>query len=173
MNLADSMHSQHNINKVVSQEKEKYNLCLWIEWQIFPFADNINKLPKKTKDAYSDNQPQRENAWGEGDVHISAWDLKRQYKVCNFVLNAEIRLRDPLVTRANISAPLCVFSGRCSNPHKGSLPQKKDICELSLWLYSYFTQTSPSKNKNKITFLYIYESFVVRPAVQNSLFSNS
>ena len=54
MNLADSMRSQDNINKVVSQEREKVKddgdnviYSLWIEWQIFPFADKINKLPEK------------------------------------------------------------------------------------------------------------------------------
>ena len=58
MNLADSMRPPDNINKVVSQEREKYNLLPLIEWQIFPFADKINKLPKKNrKYVSSDNQP--------------------------------------------------------------------------------------------------------------------
>ena len=54
MKLADSIRSQDNSNKVVSQEKEKLRrmtkniiYCLWIEWQIFPFADKINKLKEK------------------------------------------------------------------------------------------------------------------------------
>ena len=61
MNLADSMQSQDNINKVVFTGKRniKYDgeniiYFLWIEWQIFP----INKLPEKTrKYVSSDNQP--------------------------------------------------------------------------------------------------------------------
>ena len=60
MNLADSMRSQDNINKGASQERKikKYVIyCLWIEWQIFPFADKINKLPEKNrKYVGSDNQ---------------------------------------------------------------------------------------------------------------------
>ena len=63
--------------------------------------------------------------------------------------------RDPLVIHANLSAPPYVFSGRSAHTHKGSPPQKKDMCELSLWLYSYFTQTSPSKNKNT-NYIFIY-----------------
>ena len=54
MNLADSMRSHDNINKVVSQERGKIKddgenviYCLLIEWQIFPFADKINKLQEK------------------------------------------------------------------------------------------------------------------------------
>ena len=49
MNLAGSIKSQDNINKVVSQERENVIYCQWIEWQIFPFTDKINKLPKKNK----------------------------------------------------------------------------------------------------------------------------
>ena len=51
----------------------------------------------------------------------------------------------PLVTQANLSAPppVCVL-----------WPLQK-ICVNSLWLYSYFTQTSPSKNKN-INHIFIY-----------------
>ena len=53
MNRADSMQSQDNINK-----EKKVIYCLWIEWQIFPFADKINKLPEKNrKYVSSNNQP--------------------------------------------------------------------------------------------------------------------
>ena len=109
---------------------------------------------------------------GEEDIHISAWDLKRQYKVCNFGLTAEIRWTlkqrrrsaglsseggDPLITQADLSAPLGVFSSRRTTSQKGFPPQKNDMCELSLslWLYSYYTQSSPSKNKN-INYIFIY-----------------
>ena len=65
MNLADSMWSQDNINKVISQEREKLKddgenviYCLLIEWQIFPFAGKINKFPEKNpKYVSSDDQP--------------------------------------------------------------------------------------------------------------------
>ena len=82
MNLADSMQLQDNINKVVFTGKRnlKYDdeniiYCLWIEWQIFPFADNINKLRKYVG---SDNQPYIEKYVGEEDIDISAWDLKKR-----------------------------------------------------------------------------------------------
>ena len=53
--------------------------------------------------------------------------------------------RDLLATQANLSALLCVFSGR----------HKKKMCANFLWLYSYFTETSLSKNKN-INYIFIY-----------------
>ena len=107
---------------------------------------------------------------GEEDIHISAWDLKKQYRVCNFGLKAEIRWslkrrgrsaglssegRDPLVTQADRSAPPCVFSGRRNTSQKESLPQKKDMWELSLWLYFYYTLLLSSKNKN-ISYIFKY-----------------
>ena len=100
--------------------------------------------------------------------------LERQYMISNFGLKAEIcwlqqAKRDPLVTQAKGKDPLvsqtkgrdplvtqenlCVFSSRRTTSQKGSLPQKKDMCELSL--HSYFTQTSLSKNKN-INYIFIY-----------------
>ena len=64
MTLADSMQSQDNINKVghkkemIKEDAKNMIYCLWIEWQKFPFADNINILPKKNwKYVSSDNQP--------------------------------------------------------------------------------------------------------------------
>ena len=47
----------------------------------------------------------------------------------------------------------CVFSGRHTTSQKVSPPQKKHMCELSL--YSYYTQSSLSKNKN-INYILIY-----------------
>ena len=45
---------------------------------------------KKTqKYVSSDIQPLTEKYVGEEDIHISAWDLKRQYKVFKFGLKAE------------------------------------------------------------------------------------
>ena len=51
MKLADSMRSKDNSNKVghgkkkIKEDGEEYNY-LWIEWQIFPITDMINKLPE-------------------------------------------------------------------------------------------------------------------------------
>ena len=83
-------------------------------------------------------------------VHISAWELKDNIR--SVILDCG---RDPQVTQSNLSAPPCVFYGRLSNIHKGSLPQTKDMRDLSLWLYSYFTQTLPSKNDN-LNYNFIY-----------------
>ena len=58
--------------------------------------------------------------------------------------------RDLQVTRANMS---CVFSSRFTISQKVS-PGRK-ICANSLSLYSYYTQSSPSKNKN-INYIFIY-----------------
>ena len=54
----------------------------------------------------------------------------------------------------SVSSPPCMFYGCHTTSQKGSSPQMK-ICANSLWLYSYFTQTSPSKNKN-INYIFIY-----------------
>ena len=51
--------------------------------------------------------------------------------------------------------------------HKKSRCHKRKICANSFWLYSYFTQASPSKNKNiNYIFMYLRVFFVVCPAVQ-------
>ena len=95
--------------------------------------------------------------------------MKRQYKVCNFELKAEVRWslkrrgrsasfssegRDPLVTQADLSTPLCVFSSRCTTSQKNPRHRRK-ICANSLWMYSYYTQSSPSKNENR-NYIFIY-----------------
>ena len=137
MNLAYSMQSQDNINKVVcftGRWKMKYDgkniiYCLWVEWQIFPFADKINKLPKKQtnwKYVSSSHQPWIEKYVGEEDIHMPVWDLKRLYKVCKFGL----KQRPAGHSNIPVSSP-CVFSGCCTTSQKGSLPQKKDMCKLS------------------------------------------
>ena len=116
--------------------------------------------------------------WGEEDVHTSAWDLKRKQKVCNLELKVEIRwslkrrgkVRWSLKQRGEVrwslnrketrclsSRPVsfsCVFSGRRTISQKGSQHRRK-IGANSLWLYSYYTQSSPSKNKN-INYICIY-----------------
>ena len=100
--------------------------------------------------------------------------LERQYKVCNFGLKAVIRWsqhakRDPLVTQGDLSAPR-VCSPAIVLLHKKGPRHRRKICANSRWLYSYYTQSSPSKNKNMNYILYIYESFVVCPAVQYTTF---
>ena len=125
---------------------------------------STNYWKKKRKYVSSDNQPWTENTWGEENVHTSAWDLKRQYKVSNFGLKAEIRYRDVLVTQIKgeirwslkqrrevrwslqrrerpaghsstpVSSP-CVFFGRRNTSQKGFPSQKKDMCEFSLTVF--------------------------------------
>ena len=76
--------------------------------------------------------------------------LERQYKVCNFGLKAEthwslkqtcqlLRVYFPVVA-------LLIKKGR---------RHRRKIYMNSRWLYSYFTQTSPSKNKD-INYIFIY-----------------
>ena len=54
---------------------------------------------------------------------------------------------DPLVPQADRPAPR-VCSLAVAQLHKKSPCQRRKICANSLWLYSYYSQTSPSKNKN-------------------------
>ena len=96
--------------------------------------------------------------------------LKREYKVCNFGLKERSagrssegersaglsnEGRDPLVTQADLSA-LRVCSPAPAQLHKKGLRHRRKIRANSFWLYSYFTQTSPSKNKN-INYMFIYQ----------------
>ena len=101
------------------------------------------------KYARSDNQPSTENTWGEEDVHISSWDLKRKYKVCNFGLKAETHW--PLKRRGRLPR---VCSPAVALLHKKGPHHRRKMCANFLWLYSYFKQTSPSKNKN-INYIFI------------------
>ena len=111
----------------------------------------------------------QKNTWGRLDVHTSAWDLKRQYKVRNFGLKAEIRWslkrrgrstglsseeRDLLVTQADLSAPRVCSPAVALLPKNGPRNRRK-ICMTSLGLYSYYTQPSLSKNKN-MHYIFIY-----------------
>ena len=116
--------------------------------------------------------------WGYSFFHIG---LERQYMVCYFRLKAEIYLslkwrgeihwslkqRERFAGRSSegkrsaghsgkpVSSPaLWMFSGRCTTSQKESPPQKK-IFANSLWLYSYYPQSSPSKNKN-INYIFKY-----------------
>ena len=69
--------------------------------------------------------------------------LERQYKVFNFGLKAEIR--SSLKQTSQIPR-MC--SPAIAQLHKKGPHHRRNICVNSLWLYSYFTQTSPSKNKD-------------------------
>ena len=95
---------------------------------------------------------------GEEDIHISAWDLKRQYKVSNFgqgrdLMVTQARWRDQVVTQAGMSAPQ-VCSPAVAQLHKKGPRHRRKICTNSLWLYSYYTQSPPLKNINYI-FIYL------------------
>ena len=62
------------------------------------------------------------------------------------------------MTQVNLSAPSYVFSSRRIISQKGSRHRRK-IGTNSLWLYSYSTQTLPSKNKNINYIFYISMNF--------------
>ena len=130
--------------------------CLWIEWQIFPFADKINKLlGKKIKRKYASpiSSHKQKNTWSEEDVHTSAWDLKRQYKCCNFGLKAEIQWS--LKWREETCGSLKQTCHVCSLIHTKGPRHRRKICLNSLWLYSYFTHVAVEEWKYK---LYVYIS---------------
>ena len=127
----------------------------------------INKLPEKRKYVSSDNKPWTKNTSGKEDVHISAWDLRENIR--SVILDwrqksADLSSegRDLLVPQANVS---CVFSGHRSKTHKGSSTQNKYMCELSLTVFLHHTRRH-RRIKVWIICLYIYEFFVVFPAVQ-------
>ena len=132
--------------------------CLWLEWQIFQLADKINKLPEKigSMQVPITNHKQK-NTWSKEDVHTSAWDLKRQYNVCNFVLKAqtlwslEWRERPAGLSSRSVCSSY-VFSGR----RPTSPRHRRKICANSLWMYSYEIQSPSSKNKN-INYISIYQ----------------
>ena len=94
----------------------------------------------------------------------------KEYKVCNFGLKAEIRcsyermgevrwsLKRGGTPAGHSSRPVTssrVFSGRCTTSQKGSPPQKKDMCELSLSDCIPTAHTLPSKNTN-MNYMVIY-----------------
>ena len=61
----------------------------------------------------------------------------------------------------------CVCSPAVALLHKNGPRHRRKIWANNLWLYSYFTQMSPSKNKN-INYIFIsLRVFFVCPAVQN------
>ena len=87
---------------------------------------------------------------GEEDIHISAWDFERQYKVCNFGLKAETcwSLKQTCQLPVSVSLATALL-------HKKGPRHRRKLYANSLWLYSYFTQTSLSKNKN-MNYIFIY-----------------
>ena len=62
--------------------------------------------------------------------------------------------RDSLITQADLSTPH-VYSPAVALLHKKGPRYRRKICANSLWLYPYYTQSSPSKNKN-INYIFIY-----------------
>ena len=106
---------------------------------------------------------------GEEDIHISIWDLKG--KIRSVILDWRQRSsgcsnegdrstslssegRDLLVTQADLSVPR-VCSPSVALLHKKGPRYRRKICANSLWLYSYYSQSSPSKNKN-INYIFLY-----------------
>ena len=109
--------------------------CLWIEWQVFPFADKINKLQKnKQKYLSYNNHPQTENTWGD---EACSWDLKDN-----------ITFKQPCQLTL-VCSPAVALAHRKGPRHR------RNIRANSLRLYCYFTETLPSKNKN-INNIFIY-----------------
>ena len=77
--------------------------------------------------------------------------------------------RYPLVTQADLSAPR-VCSPAVALPHKKGPRHRRKICANSLWQYSYYTQSSPSKNKN-MNYIFIYLR-VLRSLSSGSTYDN-
>ena len=96
---------------------------------------------------------------GEEDIHISAWDLKRKYEVCNF--GRKVVTHWPLKRRAwstgHSSKPVgflvCVLWPL--HYFTKSVPTTEERYVQTLGMYSYCTQTLPSKNEN-INYIFIY-----------------
>ena len=109
--------------------------------------------------------------WGEKDVHISTWDLKRQYKVCNFGLKAEIfwslkwrrEICRPL--KQTCQLPMCVLQPSHYFTKRVSTTEERYVQTLSDCI-SITHNCRHQRIKILIISLYIYESFVVCPLVQ-------
>ena len=152
-----SVRSQDNINKVIFTGKRniKYDgenmiYCLWIEWQIFLFADKINKLPEKN--GSSDNQ-----LWIEKYVRRRGCSYLRmgieKNNIKSVILDWRLRSARPSskgerstsissdgrqlqVTQAKLSAPRVCSLAVALLRKKGPRHRKK-ICTNTFWLYSY------------------------------------
>ena len=135
MNLAD------NINNMVFTGKRniKYRgkniiYCLRIDWQIFLFADKINKLQKK-KDVCKSWQPAinwKNRGW-RGYSYIR---MGLEKNIRSVIL--DWRQKPAGHSSRPVSFP-CVFSSCHTTSQKGSPPQKKDMCELSLTAFQLHT----------------------------------
>ena len=90
--------------------------------------------------------------------------LEKQCKVCNFQLKAEIhwslkwRKRPTSHSSKPVSSPRVCSPGCHSNSHKGSLPQKKDMCKLSLTVFLLHTNVTVEEWKYRLYF-FISTSF--------------
>ena len=134
MNLADSMRSQDNINKVVFTGKrnikddgENIIYCLWIKWQIFRFADKINKLPEKKSMQVLRTSHKQKNMWVKRIFiyrHGTWKDNIRSVILDKAKIHCSLKLTLTLTS-------LCVFSSCHITSQKGSPPQKKNVQTLS------------------------------------------
>ena len=79
-----------------------------------------------------------------------SWDLKDNIR--SVIL--DWRQRPTGHSSRPASSPMSVLQPSFLYTQKGPR-HRRNICADSLWLYSYFTQTSPSKNKN-INDIFIY-----------------
>ena len=78
--------------------------------------------------------------------------------------------RDPLVTQADMSAPRVCFPA-VALLHKKGPHHKRKIYGNHLLLYSYYTQSLPSKNKN-IHYIFIYLG-VLRCLSSGAIYDNN
>ena len=185
MNSADSMLSQDNIDKVVFKGKRniKYDGesiidCLWVELQIFPFVDKINKLQGKNGSMYvpitghkqkitwvkrifvylhgtwKDNIRSVILDWRQRSARETHWPLKQRERSAG---HSSERGRSACLSSRPVFSP-CVFSSRRRTTSQKGSPAIEEryvrtlslslSLSLSLWLYSYYTQSSTLKNKN-------------------------
>ena len=159
MNLADSMWSQDNIYKVVFTGKrnikddgENIIYWLWIDWQIFPFADKINKLPKKRKYVSSDKE---KNTWTKrifiyphGTWKDNIWSVILDWRQRSACHSSEGKRPVGHSSRSVIPTPpsrVCPLA--VALLHKKGPRHRRKICANSLWLYSFYIQSLTIVNK--------------------------
>ena len=98
--------------------------------------------------------------WSEENVHISAWDLKRRHKVCNFGLKAEIcwtfkwRGRSASHSSKTVGSPVCVL-----RPPHYFTKRVPAIKERYVWTLPDCIPTSYKRRRWRIKYrLYFYIS---------------
>ena len=117
-------------------------------WQVFPFVDKISKLQEKTGSMWVPITSYKQNIRGRRGYSYIHMELGKNIRS----VNLDWRQRPAGHSSRPVSS-LCMFGSRTTSqkvPH-----HKRNIYAISLRLYSYYTQSSPSKNKN-ISYIFIY-----------------